>query len=219
MEIILDGKKNNLGCELQEHPHRRAVNLRRPKVRGEIKEFKNIVIHENAGTSNPFKLSNSFKKYGYHLSVDRDGYIVQYTDLRHKIAHAGQMNGRSIGIVVMNPYYPALAETLDVKGHTTPAAWWTHCVPKHDRRYFVPTEKQLDRLNLLCLRLCHLLHIPFDFPTQNLNRKKRKITGWKLRRKPAPGIVAHSDFSKHADGRFPLEDMIDMNASLVNNGF
>lgn len=219
MEIILDGKKNNLGCELQEHPHRRAVNLRRPKVRGKIKEFKNIVIHENAGTSNPFRLSNSFKKYGYHLSVDRDGYIVQYTDLRHKIAHAGQMNGRSIGIVVLNPYYPSLANVLSVEGFAKKSEWWTHCKPKEDKRYFLPTDEQLDSLNLLCFRLCHLLDIPFDFPTQNLNRKKRKITGWKLRRKPALGIVAHSDFSKHADGRFPLEEMMAMKGLLINNGF
>jgi hypothetical protein len=92
---------------------------------------------------------------------------------------------------------------------TIPAEWWTW-VKDGDRRYVMPTQEQLDALVILVPWLCKRLDIPLEFPTIGLNRKKRKIRGWKKfpagwRAKPKPGVVAHRDFASHADGRLPLE--------------
>ena len=178
-----------------------------------VKPLKHFVIHETAGrTASRCKKTLISKKLGVHLILDRDGSVSCHGDLANEtMSHANQLNKTSIGIEVINPYAPKYAKGMDIK--TIPAEWWTWCPDKEDRRYVLPTDEQLVTLLKIVPFLCKLLKIPYEFPTADLNKKKRKINGWqkepgKKRAKPKAGIVAHRDFSSHSDGRYILEYLI-----------
>lgn len=175
------------------------------KCKPRKKTLTHFVLHETAGrTAKGCKSSLVKKGYGVQLILDRNGIVSCHGDLANDVmVHANQLNGTSIGIEVVNPYAPEIAKGMNIA--TIPADWWTWCPNKTDRRYVLPTKAQLDTLVILVPWLCDKLGIPYVFPTAGLNAKKRKITGWQLRAKPGPGVVAHRDFASHADGRYLLE--------------
>ena len=171
------------------------------------KELTHFVLHETAGRTAQGCKSTLLKKgYGVHLILARSGIVSCHGDLKSDImTHANQLNGTSIGIEVVNPYAPMIAQQMPVK--SIPAQWWTWCPDKNDRRYILPSDQQLKALELLVPFLCEKLDIPYEFPTIGLNARNRKVKNWRFRGKPAPGVVAHRDFSKHADGRYLLEHL------------
>jgi len=179
----------------------RDTGFKRPVKRGIIEEFKWIVIHENAGSVDPKRVSDNFSKYGYHIMVDRRGDIFQTCDLEERVWHAGQCNTHGLAICVLNSYYPRISPG----SKTIPAQWWTHCSPKHKKEYIIPTDEQLETMRVLVPWLADKLGIPYRFPTAHLFKEKRKIKGWWAGRTPTEGVVAHQDFSGHADGRYILE--------------
>ena len=126
------------------------------------------------------------------------------------MVHANQLNDTALGIEVVNPYAPKIAAGMPFE--TIPAEWWTWCPDKEDRRYVLPSRKQLKALRILVPFLCKELGIPYVFPTADLNKKKRKVdkvkVGWRKKMIPGPGVVAHRDFASHADGRYLLEYLI-----------
>lgn len=171
-------------------------------------QLQHIVLHETAGnTSQGCQRTLKKKKYGIHFILSRSGTLYNHNDLLLDAPiHANQLNQTSIGIEIVNPYAPSIAKLEQYE--TAPAEWWTWTPDKKDRRYVLPTVAQLIALEKLIPWICGLTNIPFVFPTADLNAKRRRIKNWFLRAKPAPGIVAHQDFSKHADGRYPLEYLI-----------
>lgn len=177
-----------------------------------ISPLRHCVLHETAGRSAASAkrtLKNHPKHYGVHLLLDRDGSLSQHADLASEVCvHANQLNATSVGIEIVNPYAPSLAYVDPIE--TIPARWWTWCPVKADRRYVLPTPEQLDRLLVVIPWLCATLGIPYVFPTAGLTARQRKIIGWdkRPRARPAHGVVAHRDFSTHADGRYPLEYLI-----------
>lgn len=184
------------------------------KPRGRIKKHLHLVQHENAGSTDVFTIRNWLLKkgYGYHIIIDRQGTIHQHNDLLDKLWHASQCNGTGIGICLVSPYYPKnISPSHEAMYHPSKrytvidADWWTHCSPKSMRKYVQPTDNQLEALEKLIPFLCNALDVSPEYPTIGLNRKQRKIKGYLFRKRPAPGIVAHRDFSMHADGRFALE--------------
>lgn len=181
------------------------------KSRGPRKLHRHIVLHENAGSINHASLYRwlNYKKYGYHLMVDPYGYTTQHVDLCDRVYHGGKANRTGIGIVTLNPYYPHLVNTDEEKSlyKLAPAQWWTH-VLNGDRRYAQLTSMQLDVIEKLVPFICEQLDIPYTFPTRDLNKRKRKSRGWLLPRVlPKPGVIAHRDYSRHADGRYALEHL------------
>jgi len=189
------------------------------KRRGTITKHTNLVMHENAGSIKLTQLSAWLLKkgYGYHITIRPDGCATQHADLIYKLYHGGKLNGGGIGICLLNPYYPKLVNTDEEKEYfdIIPAEWWTHCSPRSDRRYSKPTEEQIATLKKLIPFLCTILKIPRVYPTENLNRRQRKIKGWRIPGvRPGPGVVAHGDYSKHADGRYALERLIATDADL-----
>jgi hypothetical protein len=180
------------------------------KFKPRKKKLRHFVLHENAGRSaKNCKATILRKGYGVHLVLDRKGNVSQHGDLATEVMiHANQLNKTSIGIEVINPYAPILGSGLRFK--TIPAQWWTWCPDKNDRRYVLPTAAQLKTLKVLIPFLCEKLKIPYVFPTAGLDKKHRKVprTGWRHRRMPSSGVVAHRDFSKHSDGRYLLEYLI-----------
>ena len=109
------------------------------------------------------------------------------------------MNKKSIGIEIINPYSPDLDSKKIQKNviYFSKKPWWLWV--KETVGYILPTKKQLNSLNsLLVLLTDQISSVPVAFPTI-LN--KQKISADKIE----PGIVAHCDFGKHSDGRWPLE--------------
>ena len=186
------------------------------KHRPRKEKLKHFVLHETAGrTASGCKRTLQKKGYGVHLIMARDGSISCHGDLALDVmTHANQLNKTSIGIEVVNPYAPRIARGMNV--NFIPAKWWTWCPDKHDRRYVLPSKKQLEALQILVPFLCEQLGIPYEFPTADISKKKPKVdrVGWAKKRIPAAGVVAHQDFAKHADGRYLIEYLMENQAQI-----
>jgi hypothetical protein len=151
------------------------------------------------------------------LILDKDGRLSQHADLGSEICyHAGQANGISVGMEIVNGYRPETA--TDPHGPILPSEWWTWVPKGSARQYVAPTDIQMRVALALVPWLCDHLGIPVVFPTSDLVAKRPRITGWRKppmgwSAKPGAGIVAHQDFSSHADGRYILDRMIEMEVS------
>jgi hypothetical protein len=180
------------------------------KHRPRRKPLQHIVIHETAGVSKDGCVRTLRRKgSGVHLIVDRDGSISQHGDLVFdRMVHANQLNETSVGIEFVNPYAPHIAKKAPYAVDLTPRKWWTWTPDKSQPFYVLPTANQLDTARVLIPWLCKVLDVPYVFPTWYLNQRQRKIDGWRLKRKPPAGVVAHRDFATHADGRYILERLI-----------
>lgn len=171
----------------------------------------NIVIHESVTNSVAATVDAlQAKGYGVHFMIAPDGHISCHNDaVTEYLIHGNQLNGRSVGIEVINPYSPKYAKPPFTR--TIPATWWTWVPKGASPLYTLPTDAQLKALRALVWWLCHLIPtLPMEFPTKDLNAKRKKIAGWNAKppAKPGPGIVAHSDYSSHADGRYELEFLL-----------
>ena len=170
-----------------------------------------IVIHESVTRSRESTVRIlKGKGYGVHFMIDADGSITQHCDpMTESPTHANQLNSSSIGIEIVNPYYPHLWG--DPWFVLEPAQWWTHVPKDKDPEWVAPTEKQIQACSALVSWLCEQIpSVPLEFPTKDLGPRKTRIKGWKDKAKPKPGIVAHRDFASHADGRGILERLFSM---------
>jgi hypothetical protein len=147
-------------------------------------------------------------RYGVHLILAPDGHVSQHADLlEDRLVHANQLNASSIGCEIVNPY--AARRPEPPFDRTMPRRWWTWVPPGAPPLYTLPTDAQLEALVALVPVLVDALpQLPLAFPTTDLGPRRRRIAGWDQGVTPAPGIVAHRDFSSHADGRFPLEHLV-----------
>jgi|GEM_PF-4529670 len=181
------------------------------------KHLDHLVLHETAGNSATGCIRTlQRKRYGVHLIIWGNGHISNHLDLMDETGvHANQCNKTSVGIEIVNPYAPSLVKPIWGIGDFLSAQWWTWCPDKKDRRYVLPHEAQLKTLRYLIPWLCDYLDIPYKFPTRHLNNKQRKIKRWWLRRKPGRGVVAHRDFGRHADGRYPLEQQMEQKETHI----
>ncbi len=207
MSVVVNGKNIDIaGIRVKNYVTDEEVRfVSRPRRHN----LRHIVIHETAGrTQGGCVRTLRRKKHGVHCIIDRAGLVTCHGDLLlDRMIHANQLNNTSVGIEIVNPYAPSLnGPTID--SETIPASWWTWTPDRSDKRYVTPTGAQIDALVILVPALCHILQIPYEFPTWHLNRFARKIPRWRLGARPDPGVVAHRDFGSHADGRWPLEQLI-----------
>lgn len=143
------------------------------------------------------------RKLGVHFVIDIEGEVIQHADpVIDAVPHAGSThNPVSIGIEIVNPYYPRYKTSdwplvIDAK--------WAH-----EKKYVVATLHQVEALYRLLLFLTDKnqdlgLDIPLIF--HGFDSKKNefcmnRISWAKFMRKP--GIYAHTAFA-HADGAFPM---------------
>ncbi len=148
--------------------------------------------------------------YGIHLNMAPDGHISCHADLvRHRLVHAGQMNGDSFGLEVVNPYNPAFGKSpFD---ETIEGPWWCWKPKNREKVYTLPTPAQMRAIYPLVKFLTQTIDtLPMAFPTADLGPRKTRIDDWRKHAKTGPGIVAHRDFASHADGRYMLEHCIKM---------
>lgn len=168
----------------------------------EAKKRRSIRKGKNSGRGYP---------YGIHLIGAPDGHLSCHADLLDEtVTHASQLNHESVGCEWVNPYNPKWAKPpFD---EVIPAPWWCWVPKDAQPLYTLPTPAQMVAVVHLTKFLTdHLPDLPLIFPTASLGPGNGRIKNWKKprRKKPeTPGIVAHRDFSSHADGRYLLEHLM-----------
>lgn len=158
----------------------------------------NVVLVHQSVTSSPETTEGALRKkgYGVHFAIDGDGQIYQYNDPIDKLAHGNEMNGRSVGVEVIQPY-------TKTKGH-----WQTMIDPSPTAwrgREASDTEAQIASLDALCSMLCaHRyegggvgINVPLKMPTTSAEGPCRGSELWFDR--SVGGIIAHG----HRPGRYP----------------
>lgn len=156
-----------------------------------------LILHESVTRSAASTVTVlQRRKLGVHLIVAPDGHVTQHGDLAHaRLAHAGGHNGPSVGVEVVNPYYPYLLKG-DLPWRRTIAAPWAH-----KRAYVLPTPAQAEATALLVEWLTGPsaagLSIPRSWRGIASGRVRMgRVDGGDQRR---PGVYAHHYFG-HADG-------------------
>ena len=206
--FLLGGKTVEISPELEAFGVHFAESF---KVKKRTKPPTHIVIHESVTRSRGRCVEVLKKKdLGVHFMVDHDGQIYQHCDpLKESPTHGNQLNGSSVGIEIINPYYPHLWGDPWIV--LEPAQWWTHVPKDRESGWVAPTEKQIQACRALVVWLCESIEsIPLEFPTKDLGPRRTRVKGWKDKVKPDPGIVAHRDYASHADGRGILERLFDL---------
>lgn len=168
-----------------------------------------VLINKRARSAKRGKNRGKGWDYGIHLNLAPDGHISCHADLiGHRLVQANQLNNDSFGIEIVNPYNPKFGRGPFTK--TMEGPWWCWKPKNAERIYTLPTPAQLRCLAPLCKFLAeHIEGLPLEFPTRGLGPRQTRIDGWRDGAKPGPGIVAHRDFASHADGRYPLEHIIE----------
>jgi hypothetical protein len=154
-----------------------------------------LVIHETV-TRSAETTFRVLKRRGLSVQLvgAPDGRLIQHADLGARAQHAGTArNPISVGIEVVNPYYPRLAPS---KGSP-----WTEAIDApwaHEKRYLMPTREQAES----CAAWIAFATAPGS--PVGATREWPGLSGgfMAMGRVKAPlrrGIVAHCYFG-HADG-------------------
>jgi hypothetical protein len=135
---------------------------------------------------------------GVHLVIDADGTVYQHGDLAsHRMSHARGHNARSIGIEVVNPFYPRYLRKGSPWSRVIDAPW------AHGGSYVVPTYDQAEATARI-VRLLTSGDVPgVVIPRDWIGHRKDRFA---MERVPGatgsrPGIYAHTYWS-HSDGAF-----------------
>ena len=155
-----------------------------------------LVIHETVTRSAEETVAVLKKRrLSVHLILDEHGRFTQHGDLANdKLAHASQHNGPSIGIEVVNPYYPS-----DLK----PGMAWSRVIDApwaHKKKYVLPTPAQAEAV----ARFVEWVTSPASglaIPRTWIGLAGTKLAMAEVESasKLKPGIYAHHYFG-HADG-------------------
>jgi hypothetical protein len=161
------------------------------------REVNELILHETVTRSVASTVNVLLKrKLGVQLIIGPDGEVTQHGDLAHdRLAHAGGHNGPSVGIEVVNPYYPKYASSTLPWKRIIDAPW------AHQGHYVVPTPEQAEAI----AQLVQLL-TSGSLDGLSIPRAWRGISGSRLTMsriadgdQRVPGIYAHTYFH-HADG-------------------
>jgi hypothetical protein len=161
------------------------------------KTVSEVIVHETVTRSVEATVRVlQTRKLGVHFIIGPDGEITQHGDLvTDWLYHAGGHNRVSVGIEVVNPYYPK---------YLKPELHWKKIIeaPWADEGlYVVPTIEQAEANALLVEWLTSYRGEGFAIPKKWIALDKTRL---KMRRVLSallckPGIYAHHYFG-HADG-------------------
>lgn len=165
--------------------------IRRSQV---VNEF---VVHETVTRSvtETVAVLNQ-RRLGVHLIMGPKGEITQHGDLREDLLwHASQHNPLSVGIEVVNPYYPKFLKSGMPWTQVIPASW------AHEGRYVVPTPQQAEALCQLILWITSPSARGLSIPRTSIGLSGNTLAMGRTAGadKLRPGIYAHTYFG-HADG-------------------
>lgn len=156
-----------------------------------------VIVHETVTRSVEATVRVLQKrKLGVHFIIGPDGEVTQHGDLANDwLYHAGFHNRPSVGIEVVNPYYPRYRKAGAIWTRTIEAPW------AHEGHYVLPTIEQAEATSLLVNWLSSEKAEGLSIPKRWIGwNKKRMAMGRVLAAKlRKPGIYAHHYFG-HADG-------------------
>jgi hypothetical protein len=157
-----------------------------------------IIIHETVTRSVADTVSVLRRRgLSVHLIVGPDGRITQHGDLADAhLAHAGRTHNRvSVGVEVVNPYYPRNLRAGLPWSRIIEARW------AHRGRYVLATRQQAEAIARLIAWItsprARALAIPRTWI--GLSRGRLAMSRVPGANRPRPGIYAHTYFG-HADG-------------------
>ena len=160
-----------------------------------------FVLHETAGSSVKGTVDTLVRrKLGIHLIGAPSGEVCQHGDLLDMLEHVGKHNGVSVGIEVVNPYYPSLMPQGGPWKDTIDAPW-AHALPGTAKRYVLPTRAQAE----VCAVLAEWL-TSAPAPGLEITRTWPGLQGTVFLlgpladTKPRSGVWAHHQVGGHADG-------------------
>jgi len=155
-----------------------------------------LVLHETVTRSAEETVAVLKKrKLSVHLILDEHGCFTQHGDLADdNLAHASQHNVASVGIEVVNPYYPSYLKPGMAWSTVIDAPW------AHKKKYVLPTPSQAEAVARFVEWVTSLssgLAIPRTWI--GLAGTKLAMAEVESAAKLRPGIYAHHYFG-HADG-------------------
>lgn len=156
-----------------------------------------LVVHESVTHSVEATIAVLKRRnLGVHLVITPGGEVLELAPSDHVVFHAGELNGRSVGIEVVSPYYPG------ADGHA-PAPWQRVIEARwaHKGRYVVPLPVQLEALWDLLQHLAVALPLPLTWP--GLVSRQRFALSVVAGAEDATGVQAHI-YTAHADGGVPV---------------
>jgi len=168
----------------------RFVNQKRTGIVNEV------IVHETVTSSAKATVAVlQQRNLGVQLIVGGDGTVYQHGDLAEDFHwHASEHNPHSVGIEVVNPYYPKFNPHNSVWTRTIPAPW------ADGKLYVVPAPAQAEALCQLVTWLTSDLAVGLSIPPKFVGVSDQKIL---MSRTPqsqcGPGIYAHHYFG-HMDG-------------------
>ena len=118
-----------------------AAGVHRFRCRDRVgKPVTELVIHETVTRSAEETVAVLRKRrLSVHLILDEHGRFTQHGDLANdNLAHASQHNVASVGIEVVNPYYPSYLKAGMAWSTVIDAPW------AHKKKYVLPTPAQAE---------------------------------------------------------------------------
>jgi peptidoglycan hydrolase-like protein with peptidoglycan-binding domain len=159
-----------------------------------VNEF---IVHETVtrSVSDTVQVLNK-RGLGVHFIMGADGKITQHGDLLDDLLwHASQHNPVSVGIEVVNPYYPKYLKDGMPWTKIINAGW------AHNGRYVVPTSQQAEAVTRLIAWITSSKAKGLSIPRKWIGLQGNKLAMEQVSGadKRSPGVYAHSYFN-HADG-------------------
>jgi hypothetical protein len=174
-----------------------AVGVHRFRYRDRAgKPVTELVIHETVTRSAEETVAVLKKRrLSVHLILDEHGCFTQHGDLANdNLAHASQHNVASVGIEVVNPYYPSYLKPGMAWSTVIDAPW------AHKKKYVLPTPAQAEAV----ARFVEWVTSPASglaIPRTWIGLAGTKLAMAEVESaaKLKPGVYAHHYFG-HADG-------------------
>ncbi len=176
------------------------LDPRVPRFRGRTRRGRTVnefVVHETVTRSAADTIQILQQRgLGVHMIMGPNGEITQHGDLADDtVWHASQHNPASVGIEVVNPYYPKYLQSGLPWTQVINAGW------AHEGRYVVPTLQQAEAVAQLIGWITSPTAAGLAIPRTWIGHSGStfamgRVTGAD---KLKPGIYAHTYFG-HADG-------------------
>ncbi len=164
--------------------------------RRHVDDIDQIVLHETVTRSRADAVRVLRKrKLGVHFIVDADGAVFQHADLADQVSHARGHNQRSIGIEIVNPYYPRYLRNGDPWSGTIDARW------ADGGRYVLPTLLQAEAVAQLVGWLTG--DEGMSIPRRWIGKKAGRMRLGAVPSAKGSGICAHQHLGTKADGSWP----------------
>ncbi len=166
----------------------RFINQRRIGVVNEL------ILHETVTQSAKATVDVIRQRnLGVHFIIGGDGSVYQHGDLKDDFLwHASEHNPKSVGIELVNPYYPEYMPKNGIWETVIKAPW------AHRGKYVVPPIDQMEVLTYLVEWLASSKAAGLEIPALWTGVQDQRMVMGPSKRASGPGIYAHHYFG-HAD--------------------